>query len=283
MLEHVWPTTWSCATGAHPHTQWRSCTRGCGTSQSRTCTTCNPQVTYKVTIWDAANLPSSDITLLLTYVNQWNAANAASNQAGMNAAHASAEAIRNKYRRIDEIGTSDGDTIIYLDPNKTYKPWDRFSSPDNAAIAFSWTYIDGALNINREMGAIIYAVAWHGSTPFSYTFGSSWVGAEYNVLLGIIQNVLSQEKHPLGSQITWVALAHTHPVSNSGAVRFSIQDMQLANGETWFTPPPPFNIPILNPLSSMYVYVTSRNPVNIEVRKYTPNSGQNNMGTLIWS
>jgi len=123
----------------------------------------------------------------------------------------------------------------------THQPWDRFSSMDSAAVAFSlmWTGMATALNNtfpNLEIGAMIYRVNTGNifRPTTHYTFGIPWAGGVLtdgvlgaNVVFGLVYNMLpftSGRGRPLRS--SQVALAHTHPQSMPG---FSAGDRFLAN------------------------------------------------------
>ncbi|MCL2379100.1 MAG: RHS repeat-associated core domain-containing protein, partial [Defluviitaleaceae bacterium] len=111
----------------------------------------------------------------------------------------------------------------------THQPWDSFSSMDNAAIAFSLMYTAHATAINREIGAMIYSVTTGRgrNRRAHYTFGTPWIGAEYNVIAGLMERTIWEQGRPLRSDIA--ALAHTHPLGNRS---FSQADRNLAHG--WF-------------------------------------------------
>jgi hypothetical protein len=183
---------------------------------------------------------------------------------------------------------------------RRYFSWDRFSCPSNAAIAFSLMHVDTALAIDRERGALIYRVGWDSNREIAphYAFGQMFTGGRSNVISPLIGLFLSPESHPAGTQMSIAGMVHTHPVSSSGNVWFSPQDLQLARGE---------RIPIqwsdilrdsryrviieslfgraLNPFSPMLMFVTSRNPARddaIQVRRYIPNTGLTAWGELIW-
>jgi RHS repeat-associated protein len=68
--------------------------------------------------WDKSNLPILEQNLVNSYGKEWADANKKGDSAGMALAHAKAEALRNEYRDVDEIGTSDGNTISIFTPKK---------------------------------------------------------------------------------------------------------------------------------------------------------------------
>ena len=238
-----------------------------------------------VSDWDIANIPRIHIESIEMYIRYWEEASANGDQDGMKQAHQNAETIRNWYRRVDERGTGDGNTEVYLDLGRVYEPWDRFSSLDNAAIAFSFTYLDEALSINKEMGASIYFVGYNMTSRLtqSYMFGNPFKGQEHYVFGQIIAGRFSLENHPSGSTLHLKGMVHTHPVRSSGdSPFFSGQDMEMANGDKLTIGDS--NIRIAHPFGPMTVYVSSRVPSNgniIEVRRYLPNIGLNEWGDLI--
>ena len=110
----------------------------------------------------------------------------------------------------------------------THRPWDPFSSMDNAAIAFGLMYTQEATDINREIGAYIYSVTTgrRSNRSTHYSFGLPWIGMHNNVIFGLIVHTLFYEfAHPIGASP--VALVHTHP---RGDRNFSSQDRSLAHG-----------------------------------------------------
>ena len=66
---------------------------------------------HAVTEWDKQHLSKGDIKQLEKLGNDWNAAKKGGNQAGKDSAHAAAEALRDKYRNDNEVGTADGHTV----------------------------------------------------------------------------------------------------------------------------------------------------------------------------
>jgi len=139
----------------------------------------------------------------------------------------------------------------------THQPWDMFSSAESAAIAFSLMHTRHATNINREIGAMIYAVnTGIINRGRHYTFGIPWIGMEYNVIAGFIQrNLIGDVGMPLRSNI--VALAHTHP---AGINWFSPADMNIAHGR--------YNILGIG-VPAMPVFMSVFYRGNLEVRQYT--------------
>ena len=251
------------------------------------------------TDWDRENVTGgNDVRFLHMAIDEWQEAYARGDQAGMDRAFQRAEAIRNRHRRADEVGTADGDTVVFLDPNRRYRSWDRFSSPENAAIAFSLTYVDVGLSRDREIGAYIYRVAGDMTTSPHYTFGGRFVGRRNHTVFPMIRLALVPQRHPRGRNIAIVGQVHTHPISETGGLWFSPQDMQLANGDSFEILLPAALMAVLtlggrreadphfpNPFGSMFVFISSRNPNEgdaIQVRMYIPNSGQDAWGELIW-
>ncbi|MCL2517796.1 MAG: hypothetical protein FWF15_04455, partial [Oscillospiraceae bacterium] len=138
-------------------------------------------------------------------------------------------------------------------------------------------------SMGREIGALIYAIPWNGDIPNHYTFGDIYEGAEGNVIGLLVWHVLTHLIPPTEYEHFWVGLVHTHPMNDYG---FSEQDMELANGESFTIRGTPFKFP--NPFGPMPVYMALRyinkkvNYDQIDVKKYTPNSGQSNLGEMIW-
>jgi RHS repeat-associated protein len=109
-------------------------------------------------------------------------------------------------------------------------PWDQFSSMESAAIAFALMNTRRATDLNREIGALIYSVTtgMPGNRQTHYTFGTTWVGGERDVVAGLIARILIPERDPnrmASSRIA--ALAHTHPAGDN---IFSTQDMRITTG-----------------------------------------------------
>jgi len=128
----------------------------------------------------------------------------------------------------------------------THQAWDAFSSMDSAAIAFALMHTDHADYIYKEIGAAIYAVRTGPlrNPRIHYTFGTPWIGQEYNVVAGVVGRAIGgifvrgggwEPGRP--DRADWVALAHTHPAGNNW---FSSQDRRLAHGV--------YNVPIAWPI-----------------------------------
>jgi hypothetical protein len=177
------------------------------------------------------------------------------------------EAVRNPHRFSDERATQNfnGDTEIHLDPDRRYGPQDRFSSMDNAAIAFGLTYYDYFFRgtFDHERGAFIYRIEENGLVY--YQFGNFFTGDPVsntfraNVVTGMVtRNITSDSSQR-------VAMVHTHP-PNDGA--FSSPDIRLAEGDYPLFP-------------AMIIFLATEVESVLEIKKYVPNSDMDEWGLRI--
>jgi hypothetical protein len=89
---------------------------------------------------------------------------------------------------------------------------------------------DGAISINREIGAMIYRV--DSDSSHSYSFGPTWVGAENHVVPGFIWRLLFPEHCPSGLPTQQVGFVHTHPFDSHN---FSDEDKMISHGQLDFS------------------------------------------------